>query len=186
MCYAVSYNKNSINAKNKCIYANKLEDTAVQRHSATEEQIKKMREFKQKGMSCRQIAQRMGFGKSTVSEYTKDLSSARKCRRLPPPPVKPAVQRHDALYDVKIYLVRKRPDLRIHVRLDHRPTYTDMMRICSHYGLRASDFADDRGTGIDDRIYHGTVYTSNSGNFPLARFTICHLRGEVYIEDFFR
>ena len=156
----------------------------------TEKEIEKMQELKKRGLSCRQSAQMLNLSKSTVSIYTKaGYCAGKRETDVWMQTLRQATagrQRHDALYDVQIYAIRKKPQLVIVERLDHRPTYTDMMRICLENGLKAVDFEDDRGTKIDDYIYHGNVYMSQSHNAPLARFTIQRLKGEVYIEDFFR
>jgi len=159
-------------------------------HIVTEEQIEKMHAMRQDGMTCRQIALALGLSKTTVSNHTRGGVKKQKSKRDEIRELFQAVSqvqaRGDTLYDVKIYYVRKRPDLVIYKQLDHRPTYTDMMLLCKMHGLNAVDFEDDRGTKMDDPIYHGTIYMPQSRNFPLARFTIRRLKGEVYLEDFFR
>lgn len=156
----------------------------------TEELAEQMRQMKTDGMTCRQIAQVMGVSKSTVSAH---IRANKRRKKTPRDELRELLRtvscfekQHDALYDVKIYLIQKRPDEVIYERLDHRPTYSDMMLICKRNGLNAVDFEDDYGTKMDDRVYHGTVYMPRSRSFPLARFTICRLKGDVYIEDFFR
>ncbi len=159
-------------------------------HIVTEELIEKMQAMRQDGMTCRQVALALGLSKTTVSNHTREQAKRKKSKRDELRRLFQAAaqceKRGDTLYDVKIYYVRKHPDLVIYKQLDHRPTYTDMMLLCKTHGLNAVDFEDDRGTKMDDPVYHGTVYMPQSRNFPLARFTIRRLKGEVYLEDFFR
>ena len=157
-------------------------------HIVTEELIEQMRKLRQDGMSCRQAARELGISKTTVCKYTQQgqkptQRKPRLCITLCPPQVQ---EHRDVLYDVEISLVRKHPDLVIRAQLDHRPTYSDMMALCKQHDLPAVDFEDDRGTKMEDRIYHGTVYAGCSRAFYLARFTIQRLKGDVRIEDFFR
>ena len=159
-------------------------------HIVSEEMVQQMHNMRKDGMTCRQIAAELHLSKSTVSRHTRNMQVVKKTElehlRDLMQAAKSYRKRTDTLYDVRIYYIRKRPDLVIHTQLDHRPTYTDMMLLCKLHGLDAVDFADDHGTKIDDPVYHGTVYMPQSRTYPLARFTIKRLRGEVYLEDFFR
>ena len=160
----------------------------VKEYIITEELKQKMRKMRQEGMSCRQVANLLGIGKTTVSKYSMDLCIGKKRTKTHPiPPIKVHSKvRSGVLYNVKFYFIQGHRGLVIEKKLDHRPVYSDMMAICKEYGLPAVDFEDDRGTKIDDRIYHGTAYTNGSRAFYLARFTIERLRGDVYPEDFWR
>jgi hypothetical protein len=153
-------------------------------HCVTEELAKQMRVRRARGETCAQIGRAMGFSKSTVSNHT---GCGCMHKRGKDEPLQPArQQKSDARYWIEIHHVRSRPDLRVFALLDHRPVYTDMMRLCHAHGIDAVDFADDKGTRPQDRVYHGSVYLAKTQMYALARFTIRRLRGAVYLEDFFR
>ena len=156
-------------------------------HCVTEELAKQMRARRAQGETCAQIGRTMGFSKSTVSNYTgyNCLQERTKKEKVMQPAAQPQ-KRNDVRYWVEIHHVRSRPDLRVFALLDHRPVYSDMMRLCHAHGIDAVDFSDDKGTRPQDRVYHGNVYLAKTQMYALARFTVRRLRGAVYLEDFFR